>query len=848
MGASLALGGMSGCRYQEEKIVPFAFRPQTRIPGVPEKYASVIDFEGVAQPILATCYDGRPIKLDGNPDHPETRGASSVFTQARILDLYDPERLRTPLKASGDMFVESTWDVMKFEWSELLRGNDLSGVAILAENVGSPSLDRIRKQFEAKGAKWYTFTSINQDNTRAGCQAAFGKAYRLHYALDQANVIVSIDADPLGQDGNALSNNLKFMQGRDADQGTMNRLYTIESQFSMTGASADHRMSVSSTRIGNFVSALAKAVSATSPGAAVDRSLGYREKMLACIAQDLVDNQGSSVIICGERQPPQVHVAVHALNATLENIGKSIQFTETGQTDETSALQRITQFAAQANSGAIKSLVVIGGNPVYGAPVSLDLGSAIRKIANSIHLSQYKNETSECCQWIGNVAHELESWTDGWAYDGSLCIGQPLIKPLFGGLSVLESLAVFFGMETTDGLEIVKQTAGLPDQLWAQSVHDGFVTNSAAHPVNVSFSSQGDMLQNDKKWNEPWDGSGFEIVFKPCSKIYDGRFANNAWLQELPDYHTKLTWDNAAAVSPKTAEKLGWRTQQVISITLGDSAVRLPVVIQPGQADGSIGVTLGYGRSMAGRVGGDVAKDIEPVGTDVNVLRSIKNWNFAEISKPVSTGTIYKLALVQEPWDIDETGRNEIQARMFRNKDKRESDRSALIREGTLASYRQFMAEQKHSSDHSDSDAGHDEHSAVTPKVDRQITSAKTTSLPVLNNVSYLTPEDEPQGEDHAHHAQWPEAFHLHHKLFDITPGARKDYEQSNSAYTNMWGMSIDLNKCTGCNACVVACQAENNIPVVGKAQVWRGREMHWLRIDRYYGGNLYNDEAAETR
>ena len=852
MGASLALGGMSGCRYEEEQIAPFAFRPQNRIPGVPVHFASIIDFCGVAQPLVATCYDGRPIKLDGNKEHPSSKGASTKFTQARILDLYDPDRLRFPSKTLDPTIKLKDAKSEEVSFESIVEAGqkmlaDPGSVAIISEQIGSPSLERMRQALVAKGAKWFTVNNVNNDNAMAGCKAAFGKPYNMHYAMDKAAVVVSIDADPLGSDPGGLGNNINFVKGRDADHGHMNRLYAIESQFTTTGAAADHRISVQSKKIASFVGALAAAVQAATKGGTVDASLSYRDKVLACMAQDLKDNAGKGVIVCGEKQPPEVHAAVHAINDALGNNGSTILFTDAVDAEQLGSLESLKAFVDGASG--IKSLIVIGGNPVYGAPAVMELGKAIAGIENSIHLSQYRNETSATCKLVSNVAHQLESWSDGWAQDGSVCVGQPLIRPLFDGKSVLETLAAFAGMEKTDGLEIVKETVGLSGVAWDKVVHDGFVDGSAAKPVAVSFSGESNIAASDD-WKSEWDES-FEVVFSPSASVYDGRFANNAWLQELPDFHTKLTWDNAALVSPKTAQKHGWRTGQKITVTVGDASVSLPVVIQPGQAHGSIGLELGYGREMAGRVGGDVTSSIASVGVNVGALRTTDGWNFAEVEKPDSTGTMVRLALVQEPWDIDPIGRGEIQSRMFRNKELKEGDRSGLIREGTFESYKSFMAhhpaDHGHDDDHDHDDHGHGDDGHAHEGDGHSSHKPKSTALPVITNVSYIK-EDDAHDDDHGHghKAQWPEAFHMHHALFDITPGAREDYKQANPEYSNMWGMGIDLNKCVGCNACVIACQAENNVPVVGKDQVCRGREMHWLRMDRYYGQNLYNDEAAE--
>lgn len=850
MGASLALGGMAGCRYKEEQIAPYAFRPQNRVPGVPEKFASTFDFGGVAQPLLATCFDGRPIKLDGNPDHPNSHGASTSFTQARILEPYDPERLRTPMrKDEGNpkpdaVHNEQNWEALQRFAQPLLSAPDLSSVAFLSEQISSPSLLKLKKQLEAKGAKWFVYAPINSDQQLAGSMQAFGKALRPHYQFEQAKIILTLDADPLNMDPNGPANARGFALTRDPDQEKMSRMYAIESQFTLTGAAADHRMSVTSTDMAGFVGSLAAAIEATT--GKINPDLPYREKMLACIAQDLVDHKGASMIICGERQPAEVHAAVHALNNKLGNHGKTILFTELPESDTQNHLQAIQDFAG----GNFKTAVIVGGNPVYTAPRALKIDETIKGIGNTIYLGQYRNETARCCQWIGNPSHPLEAWTDGYAYDGSVCIGQPLIRPLFNSLSEIELLSTWMGLETTDGMTIVKETSGLSGNEWSQSVHDGFIKNSAAAPVSVTLAGGVKMPAASSGWREEWDGSTLELVFTPSSSVYDGRFANNAWLQELPDALTKLTWDNALLVSPKTYDvlkKSGIRTQMIANVMVGDEMVGLPVLIQPGQADGSLGVAIGYGRTAAGRVGGDGWTGVDPVGVDVNPLRTAKNWHFTSIEAPTETGTSYRLALVQDPWNIDSVGRNEIQNRMFMNKDKRESNRSALVREGSFESYKAFLAEHPidHSHDHAED---HKDGHASRP--------AKTGALPVINNVSFVQPVDEDHadthgdGHDDGHgHAHWPEAFHLHHQNFDITPGSRRVYEfrpNEGPEQGHRWGMTIDLTKCVGCHACVVSCQAENNIPVVGKDEVWRGREMHWLRIDRYYGDNLYNSEAKD--
>ena len=860
MGASLALGGMSGCRYEEEKIAPFAFRPQNRLPGIPQKFATMTELGGVAQPLLATNYDGRPIKLDGNPDHPDSMGASSAFTQARMLEFYDPDRLRAPL--GGADLKETTWE----ELSNACKfPSDLSSVAIVAEPTSSPSLMRLQAEFTSKGGSWFSFAAISDDNTRAGSKQAFGTAHRAHYKFDQAKVIVTLDADPLQFDGAGIANSIAFAKGRDADALKMSRMYSVESQYTTTGAAADHRISVPSSKIAGFAAALAKAVEGGSES--VDEALPYRQKVLAAMAADLVANKGAGIIVAGERQPADVHALVHSLNEKLGNNGKTITFTKLPDPSRRSTIDAIKDFASQLSSGRIKSVVILGGNPVFDAPRSLKLDELIGKADNSLHVSYYKNETSQFCKWVSAAAHPLESWKDGFSNDGSVLVGQPLINPLFGGKSILETLAALMGSKQTAGQSIVQETLGLSDSKWKKAVHDGFVDGSAGELASPSAGAAPN-IESDDAWSNPWNGSDLEFVFKPSLSVYDGRFANNAWLQELPDFFTKVTWDNVASVSPKTAQALGLiqrgmggkSSANLMKITLNGEPQEIPVVIQPGQADGSIGVEIGYGRTMAGRVGGDTASKIDSVGHDVVQLRSADSWLVTTAGKEAvtTTGTRYKLAVVQEPWAIDETGREEIQARMFRDYNKKESDRSGLIREGSFESYQDFLS--RHPIEHktASSPAGSSPRKTQSVGIDGAL---PVVSQPDLNQIKLVKFEDKKDGdsehhdEEHGAHAEhvahWPEAFHMHHELFDLTPGTREDYKNienngTPTSYTNVWGMSIDLNKCIGCNSCVVACQSENNVPVVGKDDVWRGREMHWIRIDRYYGDNLYNAEAKD--
>ena len=608
MGASLALGGLAGCRYQEEKIASFAFRPHNRVPGIPQRFATFTELGGFGEPLLSTSYDGRPIKLDGNTKHPESKGASNSFAQARILEFYDPDRLRESLKSTGESFEETTFE----DFVDACRfGSDVSKTAVLAEPTSSPSMAQFKSAFESSGGQWFSFAAINDDNSRAGAKLAFGQTVRANYELN-CDIIVAIDADPLGNEAGGIANAIGFAKGRDVDHGHMSRLYSIESQFSSTGAAADHRMSVRSSDIPGFVAQLSAAIdNPTEP----TKEMPYRKRLFNAMVSDLVKAKGKSVVMVGESQPPEVHALVHHINEKLQNIGKTVSLTKVDDPDRPACMEAIQKFAEGLDNGSITRVVILGGNPVFDAPRELKLGEKIAKASNSAHVSYYKNETSEVCDWISAVAHPLACWKDGKTVHGSYLIGQPLINPLFGGKSALETVAALLGSKETSGMAIVKETSGLGRKEWQQAVHDGFVENSASASFQPS-AVKPPSIQPTDQWAQAWDENTFEMVFKPCSSVYDGRFANNAWLQEVPDFFTKITWDNVAQVSPATAKKLGVTQSgmgaksktDMITISIDGEPIRVPIAIQPGQADGSIGLAIGYGRTSAGRVGGDVAK------------------------------------------------------------------------------------------------------------------------------------------------------------------------------------------------------------------------------------------------
>lgn len=821
MGASFALGA-AGCHFEQEKIAPFVQRPQSRTPGVPATYATTIEIAGEAHPLFVSNLDGRPIKLDGNPNHPESGGASDAFTQACILDLYDPDRAREVIYREGDRLEPKSWEEFETTFKEVLvaaKDGSGKGLCILAQPSKSPTVHRLKDGLKKAmpEMKWFEYASLTDENSVLGTKEAFGKALVPQYQFDKAKVIVSLDADPLSDHGSALKNARGWAQGRDVDNGKMNRLYCVESQFSVTGMSADHRLPLRSDKLHSFIAALAKEVEARLGNGNPDVEKGTeltRELFLKALAQDLVANRNESLLVCGRCQSPAVHALVAAINEMLieESTGvedRTVNYIEAAFASETSYAESFAAFVAAVDAGEVETLLVLGGNPIYEAPVNSGAMGAINptKIPNRIHLSYYDNETTSNCGWLVPMCHPLEAWGDSIIRDGSWGVSQPQIDPLFKSISPIEMLAMLLEIdaegEENIGLTQVRKTAE-ENQFspgnsgaWNKLIHDGFAANSAAAFADISKPEAKTDGIGDS-WNDTsgeMDSGSLEVVFT-SSSVFDGRFANNGWLQELPESVTKITWGNAAIVSVATAEKLGLAQDKIAKISVNGKEIAVPVFVQPGQAPGSIGLAVGYGRTKAGRVGGFAAADIEPVGVNVNGLRRPDSWFIASGASAQGTGQNYELAVTQDHFMIDAKGLEGIANRMIE-----------LVKEGSYESYQHFVEEQGEVEHHDESESDHEE------------SEEKNDS------------EDDHEEHERGHgKPQWPVPHHHHFENFDLNPGPK--YTED-----NRWGMTIDLNSCTGCNGCVIACQSENNIPVVGIEQVRMGREMHWLRIDRYFSG-----------
>jgi molybdopterin-containing oxidoreductase family iron-sulfur binding subunit len=797
MGASAGLAGLAvgagACRYDKEEIVPLARRPEDQTPGTTLQFATVYDLAGVANPIVATSFEGRPIHLDGNPDHPWNSGGIvpgtkrhaglGTFAQASILHLYDPDRLTAPMNLQNGKQQGTSLDSFKASLADLRKQIADGGVRVLSEATSSQTVASLKAKLAGK-VQWHEYEPLSWDNERAGTKLAFGRAVRPIARLDKAETIVTIDCDLFVEHPAAARYNRDFARSRrkggSLGPNKMNRLWSVESVFSNTGALADHRLPLRSEYGLPFAMALDAALSGGGAPNAEFLKESKVQTFLSVLIDELKQNAGRAVVVAGRRQPPEVHALVAKINQTLGAVGATVDYYDLPDADRPTHLESIKALVNDMKTGAVKALVILGGNPVYDAPADLDFAGALAKVGTSIHLSQYNDETSKKSTWAVPQAHFLEAWGDARTWDGTQSIAQPLIEPLWGGLSNAEMLSLLLGDEKS-GLELLKTALGNPGN-WKQLVHDGFVPNTAyplaqvtptALPqINLTPSQLGGSM---RKANE------LEVVYHYSSFTYDGRFANNPWLWETPDFLTKVTWDNYALVSPKTAEQLGLTNDTMITVKVGDRSIKLPCYTMPGQAPYSIALVLGGGRTEAGHVTThphNVGHKVENrvIGWDTYKVRTTAGFDFATGASVTENGDKYPLASVQDHWNyrpgiLKDVGKDEIQRRS-----------PGLIREVPAATYDQD----------------------------------KTWKA-----------EEEAEFWDDAEEASAKSKTPRHLSLFE-----------EHEYHGHRWGMAIDLGTCTGCNACMVACQSENNIPVVGRQEVINNREMSWIRIDRYFQGN----------
>ncbi len=771
MGASMALAGLSGCTKQpDEPIYPYIRQPEDLILGKSDYFASAHPFNTGAIPVLVKSDAYRPIKVDGNPDHPINRGSSDPITQGTLLALYDPDRSQ-----------HVTFRGENREWAEFVQALQThlavkktaggAGVYILTGTVTSPTLARQIKQAQAAwpNAKFLQYDPVNRDSAYAATRAAFGESLDTQYWLEGADVIVSLDADFLSgitQPGfQKLAGDYSRRRKLDSPDADMNRLYAVESTPTTTGMKAEHRLGLRASDVPAFAAALAAGVSGGAAPAGATWT-AEQQHFLDAVIKDLKANAGESAVIPGEQQPPSVHLAAIAINEALGNIGKTVIYTETVNPIPSQQNDDFRSLVADMNAGKVDWLLVLDGNPVYSAPADLEFESALGKVDTLVHLGSHVDETAVISQWHINNTHYLESWSDARAYHGMATIVQPMIEPLYGGHSAHEVVqAMLVDAPLNSPYEAVRSTwkeqlsaKGDFEQNWRKALHDGFlqgtefeaksVTSKGALPAITAVS-----------------GDSIEVIFRPDPSIYDGRYANVGWLQELPKPITNLSWDNAALISGATLTKYKLVESDVIEIALNGKKVRAAVLVVPGHPDNSVTVYLGHGRRKAGRVG-------TGTGFDAYAIR------------PSSTPLIATGATITKTSDVYE----------FAN---------------TKSHY-------------------HDDRSKFFGGVGGGKNSLEGNEAATRGIVRYATLEEFKQNPAFAHEGEGREDPEADESMFPAYV-----YDK------NAWGMSIDMNSCVGCNACVVACYAENNIAVVGKEQVKIGRNMQWLRIDTYFEGDL---------
>jgi molybdopterin-containing oxidoreductase family iron-sulfur binding subunit len=832
MGASLALGGLSGCRYNREEVAAFVMRPEGRIPGIPEYFASNFEWAGRVVHALVANVDGRPLKVDGNAEHPAyariqskealankklAAAGTDVFTQASILSLYDPDRIgvvlqrekssKTPLIANSDSDEDRdrSWESFKgYVASSVAALGTGKGLAILMEPTRSPSFMTVLREVLKRlpDAQVVRYESVYTGNVSKALDAVGASNCSMAYDLENARVIVTLDSDLLGSDPNAVLYAKQFANHRSPSGEWMNRLYVVESQYSVTGTSADFRLALRASQIDSLLKRIEAAIDAgvviedKEESQTIETLDGDAKiaRLVECIASDLLANKGQAVLAVGSHHSLAAQVAAVRINAKLGNVGKTVKIYEAPADILPVKSMKLDDFVNNAQE--FGKLWILAPNPVFTVSGDVPLAKAIEQIGDVVYLSHYDDETARSSRWTVPAAHPLESWGDVRAVDGTYGICQPTIAPLLGGKTAAELLVMLAGL-TVDSLppEVViaetaprlfgnepigtapagKTEASVIASLrkYREALHAGFMPGTEAKLFTGDLKADPKELQSaveevkgttvsarnyelpDSKIDLALDKAGLEVLVLASDTVYDGRLGNNGWLQECAHPVTKLVWDNAALCSPATAKALGLKQGEMVVLSLGESRVKLPVFVVPGHAEGSFTVNYGYGRTK--ELGGSIAG---AVGTDLSTFR---RWNQAALYTGVSalpTSEPYRLATTQDHFAIDDLGAGETAKRA-----------PQLVREGTLFEYLE------------------------NPKFTNEVVE-----------------------------------HHFENKSLWKEPAIDQNHK---------WGMAIDLNKCTGCNSCVVACQAENNVPIVGKEQVIRGREMHWLRIDRYFQADV---------
>lgn len=801
--SALALEGCA--RRPVENILPYAEGPEFLIPGIPIHFATVTQRGNDALGLLVTSHEGRPTKIEGNPNHPASLGATDLRAQLSVWDLYDPDRSQSPSMRDGELdeddeaagWSDKTFAEFDAAFDRVVvqhRRSGGAGLRLLMPPTNSPSVLRLRQAIQGQlpAAQFHTYASVTDANVREGATVAFGQPLAPIYDLRLADVILALDCDFLASEDGSVRHGRGFGPRRaitSPESERMNRLYAVEATYSITGANADHRLRIPSRDVEKFLLALVARLEGRGGftlGALATlgaESADYPADFLDAVAADLTGSAGRAVLMVGRRQPPRVHALAHALNQTLGAIGPIVAFQPAADSAQTNPVASLQQLVAATD---VQTLLILGGNPVYDAPGDIDFAGFLdRDGLTAIHLSSRRDETSAHCDWHVPLAHELEAWGDQRASDGTVSVQQPLIAPIWGARSAIELLAKVAGERNWRGHYVVRKSmqerfggvlggAGSFERVWRAALHRGVVPGTATRPASVAFQAEGiQAAYRATAERRPLGEGNFEVLFAPDPCLFDGTHANNLWALETPDPMTKIVWDNAALLSKTTRDQLGLRNGDIIKLSKDGREIELPVWVQPGHADFSVTLLLGWGRTRAGRYGSKrtwngmgVEPDWQAGGFDVQPLRGSDSFYFTDGVTLEKTGGTYELVQTQthgymegRPIAIDAT-MEEYRA------------------EPEFASYR----------------------------------SVELSTPPLWQQVDY---SPHPVATDRVLHK---------------------------------WGMTIDLSSCIGCNACVVACQAENNIPAVGKQEVDRGRQMAWLRIDRYFVGDDDDDPAISVQ
>jgi len=732
--AALALlastAALAACDRPEEEIVPYVEQPENLVPGVPMRFATTLALNGYGRGVIATCFEGRPVKLEGNPAHPASLGGTDAFTEAAILSLYDPDRSRA-VREEGRIASWEGFAAAMLPKLRALAGQRGAGLRLLTGHVTSPTLLRLIAELRSRlpGLRWHAHEALGEENARAGAALAFGRPLTVLPRLERAAVVLALDADPLGPGPDQARHARGFAgrrQARTGAEGRFSRLYAAEPGMSVTGAKADHRLAAHPAEVRDLALALAARLGAEVAAPALTEPA---RRFLDAAAADLAAHPGEALVLAGPWQPPEVHALVHVVNARL---GAPLDHLE----PPAEAPDTLAALVEALRAQQVDTLLVLGTNPAFDAPAGLGFAEALRGSgALAIHLGQHVDETAALCRWHLPETHPLEDWGDARATDGTASLAQPLIRPLYDTRSATWLLSLALGARDASAHAALRATwtqgrsAEAFEAWWRRALHDGVVADSAPPPVAPPAPRLPELPP-------PAPDTGLTLLLRPDPAVWDGRFANNAWLQECPKPLTRQVWGNAAQISPEEARARGLRDGDLARLALGGRSVEAPVLVQRGMARGVVMLTLGQGRRRAGAVG-------DGIGVDGHLLQPA--------AAPWSAGGL----------TIAATGRS-----------------GAILR----------------------------------PQAAHRIEGEEAELFP-------STPLDEIRRRAAA--PPPPEA---------PLPSFYAPPEGTGSA----WGMVIDSTLCIGCNACVLACQAENNIPVVGPEEIAVGRDMHWLRIDTY--------------